>query len=75
MSPSGEVAPLATTTAANEARRVLHDAGRLYALAGETRELPGGPVSVGYLTSIGPVIASPKSCPAPVSPRAARQSV
>ena len=42
----------------NEARRVLHDAGRLYALAGETRELPGGPVSVGYLTSIGPVIAA-----------------
>ncbi|MEL6791913.1 MAG: LysR family transcriptional regulator [Pseudomonadota bacterium] len=42
----------------NEARRIVHDAGRLYAVAGETRDLPSGPLTVGYLTSIAPVLAA-----------------
>lgn len=42
----------------NEARRIIHDAGRLYAVAGETRDLPGGPLTVGFLTSIAPVLAA-----------------
>lgn len=42
----------------NEARRIVYDAGRLPVIARETRETVGGPIAVGFLASVAPVIAA-----------------